>query len=107
MSCSEMAQARQQIRIVVAALALLLQAMSPVWVAWISSGARPQDDIVICTGHEHDDDRNQKRAPAHGHLIACPLCIIVSHAFYAPPGGTLRIAFPADAVLVRHERFQI
>ena len=102
-----MAQARQQIRVVVAALALLLQAISPVWVAWISLAAKPQSDVVTCTGHEHGGEQNQKKVPPHGHLIACPLCMIVSHAFYAPPGGALRIAFPTEAVFIRQERFQI
>ena len=102
-----MAQTRQRIRIVVAAVALLLQAVSPVWVAWISLAASPQSDIAICTGHEHEGEPNQKEAPSHGHPIACPLCVIVSHAFYAPPGGALRIAVATGAVFVRHERFQI
>jgi Protein of unknown function (DUF2946) len=102
-----MAQAQQRIRIVVAALALLLQAISPVWVAWISLAAGPQSDIVICTGHEDDDGRDQKRAPVHGHLIACPLCMIVSHAFYAPPVSALRISVPTEIVFIRQERFYI
>jgi hypothetical protein len=102
-----MAQARRQIRIVVAALALLLQAISPFWVAWISLAGTARSDVVICTGHEHDDERDHKRAPSHGHLIACPLCMIVSHAFYAPPGNASQMTVPTGIVFVRQERFHI
>jgi hypothetical protein len=95
-----MAKARRETRITVAALALLLQLVSPVWATWLSFGSGPPLDIPICTEHQPENDG---KAPPHSHLIACPLCVIVSHAFYGAPDGTAAVASPVEFAFVVHE----
>jgi hypothetical protein len=89
----------------IAALALLLQVASPIWVAAALLGAAPPFDTPLCS--EHIPDGGDQRAPHHAKMIACPLCAIVGHAFYAPAAAAIVLRRPSKAVFIIHTAYQI
>lgn len=95
-----MARTRRDLRIIVAVLTLLLQLAAPVWAAWFFVHPALPAELPICAEHQPESDG---KAPVHQHLIVCPLCVIVSQAFYAAPSAAAAIAAPVAFDFVVHE----